>query len=305
MDFKEIGELLRQQRQEQGWSLEEIHQKIKISPSCLRNIEQGIWDDLPHPVYVKGFIKNYAQFLGLDAERLSHEFAQALALHQEEEEEGVVAEPVLTLSSKRPKFWRMFSLLISLLLLLLLAYLVYDLFLSSPGEDRTREESVSQEQNAPDQGQVKEKQSSENAEAEASSTVQSWLEFQPILVSSGSRQEQEVAMLPEDAADRQAEAEDDGNGQEIQAQALPETEQENDQEAHVLKVSASEACWLQAVVDEDSREMFLRPGESVSFKFWEQLELKLGNAGGVELVYNDQEYPLQAESGEVMEIDFP
>ncbi|MFP4480464.1 MAG: RodZ domain-containing protein [Desulfohalobiaceae bacterium] len=304
MDFKEIGELLRQQREEQGWSLDEIHQKIKISPSCLHNIEQGVLDDLPHPVYVKGFIKNYAYFLGLDSERLSQEFAQSLALHEDEEEEAAGAEPVLTIASQRSRFWRWISILVSLLLLLLLGYLVYDLFLSPSVEEQSQEETVLENQESNDQDQNAAKQSDTSSEGDGNSDqAEIELEFEPLPVPDSEKKEK-VAMLPEERAGEDSEQpQEENESSELQAQALPE-EQDQDQ-VHTLEVSAQEACWLQAEVDEETREIYLRPGESVSFKFWEELRLKLGNAGGVQLFFNDQEYPLQAQSGEVMEISLP
>jgi cytoskeleton protein RodZ len=301
MDFKEIGEILRQQREEQGWSLEDIHQKIKISPSCLQNIEQGFLDELPHPVYVKGFIKNYAHFLGLDSEGLSREFAQNLELYEEEDEQGVEPEPILTSTRKRSSFWRLLSILVSLLLLLLLGYLVYDL-LYTPAGQQSRQEAVSEEQAAPASNQDAAKQEAASEKGMQSAQAGLELEFEPLPVSARQQEEEAVSMLPEEAADQETKlATQEESTEGLESQALPE---EQDQ-AQVLEISATEACWLQAVVDEETREIYLRPGESVSFKFWEELQLKLGNAGGVQLFYNDQEYPLQAESGEVKELSFP
>ncbi|MGM0424292.1 MAG: helix-turn-helix domain-containing protein [Thermodesulfobacteriota bacterium] len=296
MDFKELGEQLRQQREEQGWSLEEIYQKIKISPSCLRNIEQGILDDLPHPVYVKGFIKNYAYFLGLDSDRLSQEFAQSMALHEDEEEEGVDPDPVLTRNSQRSRFWRLLSIIVIILLLLLLGYLVYDLFLRSPAGQQSQEKTATEEQESSGGGQ-------DSTKGQDAAQTEVKLEFEPLPVPSQTKQEETVAMLPEDSAAQEPEeqTQEDSASSDLQAQELPEGQEQ----AQILEVSATEACWLQAVVDEETRELYLRPGESVSFKFWEELQLKLGNAGGVQLFFNDQEYPLQAQSGEVMEISFP
>lgn len=60
------GGLLRELRQKMGLSLQEVADKIKVRPSILKAIEEESLKDLPPWIYVKGFLKLYAKFLGLD-----------------------------------------------------------------------------------------------------------------------------------------------------------------------------------------------------------------------------------------------
>jgi len=46
-------------------------QVIKIRLPYLQSIEKGAWDELPGEVYVRGFVKRYADFLGLDVVALN------------------------------------------------------------------------------------------------------------------------------------------------------------------------------------------------------------------------------------------
>lgn len=62
---------------------------------------------------------------------------------------------------------------------------------------------------------------------------------------------------------------------------------------------------MSANIDSKQRDLYLRPGESVTFRFEQALEIKLGNAGGVKLTFDGQAYPLDADSGEVLSISFP
>ena len=62
----EIGSFLRHLRQEQNLSLEEVAAKTKIQARLLNAIEEGNLQPLPEPVYIKGFIKRYADTLGLN-----------------------------------------------------------------------------------------------------------------------------------------------------------------------------------------------------------------------------------------------
>ncbi len=59
------GSKLKKIRQEQGLSLEEAHKKTKIHLNILKAIEGDSLTDLS-PVYLKGFLKIYCKFLGVD-----------------------------------------------------------------------------------------------------------------------------------------------------------------------------------------------------------------------------------------------
>jgi len=61
-----LGYSLKEIRQKMGLSLQEVAEQIKVRPSILRAIEEGCLKDLPPWTYVKGFLRLYAKFLGLD-----------------------------------------------------------------------------------------------------------------------------------------------------------------------------------------------------------------------------------------------
>jgi cytoskeletal protein RodZ len=63
----EIGHYLQQVREENLLSLEQVAARTMIPVRLLQAIEQGKLHQLPEPVYIQGFIKRYAEVLGLDA----------------------------------------------------------------------------------------------------------------------------------------------------------------------------------------------------------------------------------------------
>lgn len=65
-----IGDRLRQARERLGLTLEEAERTTRIRAQHLGALERGEFDQLPSPVQVRGFLRNYADFLGLDSERL-------------------------------------------------------------------------------------------------------------------------------------------------------------------------------------------------------------------------------------------
>jgi hypothetical protein len=64
-DLEKISQLLRMGREEKGLSVEEVARQLYISKSVIRALEAGDWERLPHEVYVKGYISQYASFLEL------------------------------------------------------------------------------------------------------------------------------------------------------------------------------------------------------------------------------------------------
>ncbi|MBI3980242.1 MAG: helix-turn-helix domain-containing protein [Chloroflexi bacterium] len=65
-DAMTLGETLRRARESRGLSLEDAEQATKIRKKYLRALEDGLLGELPAPVYARGFVRNYATFLGLD-----------------------------------------------------------------------------------------------------------------------------------------------------------------------------------------------------------------------------------------------
>ena len=76
----EIGSLLGKARTAQQLSYEEASRTVRIRPDFLRNLEAGQLDGLPERVYVRGFIKAYGNYLGLNGEALANQFASAAQL---------------------------------------------------------------------------------------------------------------------------------------------------------------------------------------------------------------------------------
>ncbi|HFE67522.1 MAG TPA: helix-turn-helix domain-containing protein, partial [Chloroflexi bacterium] len=66
----ELGHILREARETKGLTLAEVQEETRISPRYLEALESGEYDLLPTQTHVRGFLRNYARFLGLDPEPL-------------------------------------------------------------------------------------------------------------------------------------------------------------------------------------------------------------------------------------------
>jgi cytoskeleton protein RodZ len=69
-----IGQILEKGRKERGLTLEEVERATKIRKRYLVGLEREDYGALPDAVYARGFLKTYANYLGLDGEELSREF---------------------------------------------------------------------------------------------------------------------------------------------------------------------------------------------------------------------------------------
>lgn len=72
----EIGQKLRSARIEKGYTLDDLQQITKIQKRYLIAIEEGNFDALPGDFYVRAFIKQYAETVGLDSDALLNQFQQ-------------------------------------------------------------------------------------------------------------------------------------------------------------------------------------------------------------------------------------
>lgn len=70
----QVGSTLRLKRQEKKLSLEQLAAQTRIQQRFLQAIEAGELDQLPEPIYIQSFIKQYAEALGLDGLQLASSF---------------------------------------------------------------------------------------------------------------------------------------------------------------------------------------------------------------------------------------
>ena len=92
----DIGSQLRATREAQGLTLEQAYKATRIKMSYLEAIEANQINALPGPVQARGFIRSYANFLGLDGEQL------ASALDAEKVAVPEVRPLVVTPASSQP-----------------------------------------------------------------------------------------------------------------------------------------------------------------------------------------------------------
>ena len=76
--MKDIGLKLKEKREENGVSIEEVAEDLKMRPSQIISLEEGKKEDFKDVLFLKYFIRDYAKYLGLDGEELVDEFNEFL-----------------------------------------------------------------------------------------------------------------------------------------------------------------------------------------------------------------------------------
>ncbi len=72
--LREMGAKLRATREQHGFSLEEVENYTKIPRRLVKGIEEANFDELPEPVYIRAFIRQYADALGYKGSEFASTF---------------------------------------------------------------------------------------------------------------------------------------------------------------------------------------------------------------------------------------
>jgi len=121
------GRVLAAARTEKNLSVAEVAQQLKLSTGQVEALEADAYDRLPGPVFVRGFVRNYARLLDLDGEAL----VSALSLRTEPAPIGVAVPHShnIPFPDQHPVKWRGYA---AGLLVLVCGVVLFEIFFSPP-----------------------------------------------------------------------------------------------------------------------------------------------------------------------------
>jgi helix-turn-helix protein len=109
----EIGNSLREARVRQQLELTEVELATKIRSRYLRALEEEAFEALPAQTYVKGFLRTYADYLGLDGQLYVDEYNSRYGIDGEEPREPVMVRRTSTVRRQHRRMerrWVLFAL---------------------------------------------------------------------------------------------------------------------------------------------------------------------------------------------------
>ena len=113
-----LGDEFRSAREARGLTLSEVAEAIHIRSVYLNAIEQDDWPSIGAPVYVRGFLRTYARFLGLDAEAAVARFNETAP----PDRPAAAVAPVDERDRSGPSFWAIAASIVAVLLVAFVAY---------------------------------------------------------------------------------------------------------------------------------------------------------------------------------------
>lgn len=121
-----VGEFLKEERVKKKLTLEQAERTTKIRAKFLDALEKNQFEKLPDPAFTKGFIRNYAIFLGLSP-------SDAMAFYRRQVDEGKHKHlpsrglsPLIRRFKLTPQIFT--GVLVSIFMALFFGYLVYSYF---------------------------------------------------------------------------------------------------------------------------------------------------------------------------------
>lgn len=337
-----IGSFLKRHRQNQGKDLDEIAEKTRIHASTLRAIEEGNPKALPAEVFTRGFIRNYARYLGLDPD-------EALAWYSKENKgeanptekinvRDVLAGEVLAEARTFP-VWSFIVFFLVAALLFLAGYFIFGFSNSfPPSVDMFTLDAQPQTLVGPQPLQTA---LGTGGEPVAKSGAGNRGTEQASPVTQGGTPDSALSLPGKDGQLTEPRKIEGEQGREVKRKAdelkpviisptLKEEPQQNSapqavarpapsatalSESSVTKASGinyvlaaefTEKTWLAVQIDQEKQKSFIyQPGDHAVWQAGEKISLLVGNAGGIVLTLNGKPVPPLGESMKSVRISFP
>jgi len=319
-----LGRLLKKSREERNIEFEEAFRATRIRRQILEALENERWDELPSSTFVKGFLKTYADFLGLDKKTVLELYERNIPIERGK------SEPLnqVSLGTKR---WPLI-LILSLVALALIVSIIFlarkdisivDTFYQYMG---TQEPVAEQkpapvpeemealdrldEQEFPPESVAEEKQAPDMGEMESWDTLDEQ-EFPSVGMAKREEGQQSASATSEEEAEEEQEVlEERETAQEMDLTERGQLEQKKQEESvspqFTLTAKVRKRTWIAIYVDDQPvKEYLFQPGETFTWNADQGFDILVGNAGGIDFILNDKEIgPLGAE-GKVVRVKLP
>lgn len=272
-----LGDLLRETREQKNLSLEDAEKGTNIRKLYIKAIEDGNYDKLPGEVFLKGFMKTYAKFLGLDGQKIIEQYKaekSGVKLLPNNDEKTIEAEQ------------------------------------SQPAEKTTVEADLKKEEKIEKQP---EKTTVDKPATKPVPNIDNFNESKKYLEtknSSGSKKNVfiiviiiiliivgAVAFLSNQGSDSQPAADTQPQQQQAQQPApAPAPVSGSD-----VTATFSQDCWTEVKVDGNTvLSETVKAGSSLNWKGNNQVEVTVGNAGAVDITFNGQPQGKMGDVGAVV-----
>ena len=285
-DLRRIGQMLKETREEKGLTLDEISKILVIKKQVILAIEAGDWEKLPPPVYVKGYVNQYAAMLHV-VDLLQAEIARPES-PPPEETERTAAE---VRRERAPWAWTPKSTKIAAAAVVAAIAVAFVVFLNLPKTTPL----------APPTPAVE----STSQPAQTAPGTEAALPVEPPKTSDQPAQPSTAPAQPNPAPAKPAAP----SQPTVSGQPSPTPAEEAAKpllEPKKLTITCQERTWVRIVIDgKEEKEFMLNPEDAVKLEAKDNFDLLVGNAAGVKLFLNGIDTGFSGEIGEVKHVRLP
>jgi cytoskeleton protein RodZ len=267
-----VGRYLRQEREKKGVSLDSVAKVTRITMENLEALERDDFQAISAPVFVRGFLRSYANYLGLDPQELVSRYDSQTDLFKAPRAKETPQPP----KEENP----LTKYLVYLCILLGAVALSFYYF----------------QRSSPPPSPLPPPAPVAPAPAQGPPSPAPALKPPPPKAATPAGKTLPKAILPEKKPAEKLPA---------SAAALPDKDAPQERR-HVLKAVAGDKTWMRILADDQQTfDVLLQPKETATWTARRRFEITLGNAGGVELSLNGAPLGPLGKPGEVVRLILP
>lgn len=260
--------ILKSERQRRGIDLKEVAQVTRISSSYLRAIEDLDFAHLPVEVYTRSYIKDYARYLGVDPKEILDAYERFLLDKVEHKIKPIENIPTESPETDKEKLFSKLAFVIPKMFSAPLLKLGTVFIITA-------------------------------VVGVAFYWIQT-LRFET---------DTKVVQYNPPPINKKVDQSDTQDTTKVKDTETNEPTSKNNLSnptRHNLKITATEKVWLQVVIDgKETKEITLSPGENLTYTADEYVNLLIGNAGGIRIVFDDKVIDNLGASGKVVRLRLP
>lgn len=262
--MESLGQYLKKERERRGIKIQEIAKETHISSTFLEALENEQFDDLPGEVFVRGFLRGYATYVGLDPQEIMTWYSK-------------VRGPVPSTPTKTKTFsigGNYFVVKFYLTLLVFLALMGYGgyqvfLYIFYPTTEKSEEPSK----------YIYGSEYSGSTSPSSSYTPFGATEKTPSGSDSQSTPEGDEVTQPESGEPYSAEPEGNATDGAESADVVPSS--------HRLSITASQDTWISVTVDgKVTQDMVLKKGKTFEWTSGKTFDITTGNVQGTQVEFD-------------------
>ncbi len=136
MNIENLGEYLKNKREEKGLTIQQVANETKIQKMYLRAIEEQNFEELPEATYVKGFLKSYAKTIGVDPQEVLDVYVEMI----NEKKKDLYEEIEETENESNVK--KIIIIAVLILIVFFVAVKVVGFFFADTDSEKTKSEKI-------------------------------------------------------------------------------------------------------------------------------------------------------------------